>query len=417
MSGRGPGSGRGPESRRSRTAPERVRKDGSGRAGRSSVPFYKASLGRGEVREATSAILSGWLTTGPRVKEFEDRFRRLVGSRHAVAVNSCTAALHLALAAVGVRRGSEVITSPYTFAATGETILYLGARPVFADIDPVTLNVDPGAVRRALTRLTRAIVPVHIGGLPCDMEAIRDLVRGKRVPVVEDAAHALGARIGGRPIGSLSEMTCFSFYATKNLTTGEGGMLTTDDGARAERVRRLSLHGLTRDAWGRYARSGSWRYDVVEMGYKYNMTDVAAGLGLAQLRKFETMQRRRRAIAERYRLHLRECGAFDLPSEPRDARHAWHLYIVRLRPGRLRVGRDRLIELLRSRGIGTSVHFQPLHLLSFYRRTFGYRRGSFPNAERESARAISLPLYPSLEAGEQDRVIEALLDVARRYGR
>jgi dTDP-4-amino-4,6-dideoxygalactose transaminase len=371
----------------------------------------------GEIAEVADAIRSGWLTTGPKVALLEERIRRLVQARHAVAVNSCTAAMHLALAVSGVSRGDEVITSPYTFAATGEAILYLGAKPVFADIDPRTLNVDPIAVERAVTRRTKVLLPVHIAGLPCDLDALRSIARKKRLRVVEDAAHALGAAIDGRPIGGIGDITCLSFYATKNLTTGEGGMATTDDRRVAERLRRLSLHGLTHNAWKRYTRSGSWRYDIVELGYKYNMTDVAAGLGLAQLAKFRSMQRERAVLARRYSRELEGSAAFDLPVEVPGTRHAWHLYILRLRAGVLRLSRDRVIEFLRGAGIGTSVHFLPLHLHSFYRRVLGHRPGDYPRTERESARAISLPLYPGLTTRSQDRVIEALHDLVRRFRR
>lgn len=381
------------------------------------VPFCLPFTDDTEVEQVTQAVRSGWLTTGPKVARFEERIRRMVRAGHAVALNSCTAALHLSLAAAGVGRGDEVITSPYTFAATGEAILYLGARPVLADIDPATLNLDPESVAAAVTRRSRVIVPVHIAGLPCDMKALLDLARRRRLKVIDDAAHALGAWANGRPIGSLSDLTCFSFYATKNLTTGEGGMVTTDDRDLAARVRRLSLHGLSRDAWRRYTRGGSWRYDVVELGFKYNMTDVAAGLGLAQARKFTSMQARRRALARRYSALLQGSDAFDLPVEPRGVVHAWHLYILRLRPGALRLGRDRVIEMLKQEGIGTSVHFLPLHLHSFYRKTFGYRKGDFPHTEKESARAISLPLYPGLTRAAQDRVVGTLLRLARRYRR
>jgi perosamine synthetase len=381
------------------------------------IPFYLPWTDGHEVREVTDSIRSGWLTTGPKVALFEERIRRLVRARHAIAVNSCTAALHLSLAAAGIGRGDEVVTSPYTFAATGEAILYLGARPVFVDIDPRTLNLDAEAVSRAVTRKTRAIVPVHIAGLPCDMPPILALARRRRIRVVDDAAHALGAAVAGRPVGSISDMTCFSFYATKNLTTGEGGMVTTEDDRMAERIRRLSLHGLSRDAWKRYTRSGSWRYDVIDLGFKYNMTDLAAALGLAQGRKFRTIQARRRRLARRYGDLLSSLDAFDLPFEPRGVVHAWHLYVVRLRPGVLRIGRDRLIELLKQRGVGTSVHFLPLHLHSFYRRTFGYAPGDYPHTERESERAISLPLFPGLSLGAQERVVDILHDLARRHRR
>jgi perosamine synthetase len=372
------------------------------------------------VREASrvaKAIRSGWLTTGPLVRELEQKIARYVGARHAVAVNSCTAALHLALVAARIKAGDEVITSPYTFAATGETILYLGARPVFADIDPRTLNIDPRAVERAVTRRTRAIVPVHIAGLPSDTRALERLARRHKLWLIDDAAHALGTKVGTKHIGSMSDITCFSFYATKNLTTGEGGMVTLDDGRLAARVRRLSLHGLSHDAWKRYSRAGSWRYDVVEVGYKDNMTDVAAAIGLGQFEKFGEMQRQRRRLAAYYNGNLASADAFELPAQIPGTTHAWHLYILRVRAGVLRVGRDEIIELLRQRGIGTSVHFQPLHLFSYYRKQLGYRAGAFPHTERESSRVLSLPLYPGLRINQAARVVEALSDLARRFRR
>ena len=402
-----------------RPVPSRIRKRPivKQRAGAARVPFYVPLADRDEIEEVSDSIRSGWLTSGPKVRRFEERIGRLVGSEHAVAVNSCTAALHLALIAAGVEHGDDVITSPYTFVATAEAILYLGARPVFADIDPETLNIDPRAAERALTLRTRALLPIHIAGLPCDMKPLMALARSRRIRVIDDAAHALGASTAGRPIGSIANMTCFSFYATKNLTTGEGGMITLSDGRAARRIRRMRLHGLTSDSWSRHTGARGWNYRIGELGYKYNMTDLAAGMGLAQLRKFPSMQRRRRALARRYTNLLGACDAYDLPVEGPDSVHAWHLYILRLRPGVLRVGRDRLIEELGARGIGTSVHFIPLHRHPFYRKAFGFRPGSFPNAERESARAITLPLYPALSDAAQGRVVNALLDLAARYRR
>jgi dTDP-4-amino-4,6-dideoxygalactose transaminase len=381
------------------------------------IPFCVPFTDQTEIDQVNDSIRSGWLTTGPKTKEFESRIGRYVKAEHAIAVNSCTAALHLGLAAVGVKRGDEVITTPYTFAATGETILYQGARPVLADIEPDTLNISPAAIRKAVTARTRAIVPVHMAGLACDMDEILDIGRRKGIPVIEDAAHALGTTVGPRMIGALSDLTCFSFYATKNLTTGEGGMVTTNDADLAARVRRLSLHGLSRDAWKRYTAAGTWKYDIVDLGYKYNMTDVAAGIGLAQLAKFKAMQARRRLLARRYTRLLRSCDAFDLPVERPGWTHAWHLYILRLRDGVLSIGRDQVIDELRERGIGTSVHFIPLHMHSFYKRTLRHRPGSFPHAEREYARAISLPLFPGLALEDLDRVVECLLDIAARYRR
>jgi len=381
------------------------------------IPFCRPFTDRSEIDEATQAIGSGWLTTGPRVSLFENAVGRYVGARHAVALNSCTAALHLALAASGIGEGDEVVTSPYTFAATGEAILYLKARPVFADIDAATLNIDPESIERVVTPRTRAIVPVHIAGLPCDMDAILAIARRRGLKVIDDAAHALGARYGRHAIGSLSDLTCFSFYATKNLATGEGGMVTLEDGGLADRIRRLSLHGMTHDAWKRYTRSGSWRYDIVELGFKYNMTDVAAALGLAQFSKFRRMQALRRRLARRYTARLGTSDAFDLPVERPGSLHAWHLYILRLRAGVLRLDRDRLMALLKARGIGASVHFLPLHLHTYYRRMLGYASGSFPRTEAESARALSLPLHPGLSRSDQDRVVEALLDISARHRR
>ena len=381
------------------------------------LPFYKPPIDGAETREALEAIASGWLTTGPRVARFETEIARLAGARHAVALNSCTAALHLALAAIRVGPGDEVITSPYTFAATGEAILYLGARPVFVDIDSRTLNLDPERLARAVTRRTRAIVPIHVAGLPCDMRGINAVARRKRLRVIDDAAHAIGAAVGRRPVGSLADMTCFSFYATKNLTTGEGGMVVLDDARLAARVRLLSLHGLSRDAWKRYTRSGTWKYDVVDLGFKYNMTDVAAAIGLAQARKFRRLQERRRRIAALYTRLLDGEEAFETPPESPGTTHAWHLYILRLRPDVLGLGRDALIDRLKERGIGTSVHFQPLHLFSYYRRRFGHRPGDFPHTEEQSARALSLPFYPDLTRADVERVVAVLRDLARRHRR
>jgi perosamine synthetase len=381
------------------------------------VPFFCPFVDNREIAQAREAIRSGWLTSGPKVARFEKEIGALVGSPHAVAVNSCTAALHLSLVGCGVGQGDEVITTPYTFAATGEAILYLGARPIFADIDPGTLNISPQAVEQCLSTRTRAILPVHIAGLPCDMRAIGRIARQRGIPVVEDAAHALGASVHGRAIGSISEATCFSFYATKNLTTGEGGMITTRRAALARRLRLLSLHGLSLDAWKRYGRGGSWRYNVESLGFKYNMTDVAAAIGLAQASKFHDMQRRRRLLARRYNSLLADLEAFELPREYPGSVHAWHLYIIRIRKEVLRIARDAVIDKLREGGIGTSVHFIPLHLHSFYRKRFGYRRGSYPHAESESERVISLPLFPGLLRRHQTRVVETLRQIAARYRR
>jgi len=359
------------------------------------IPFHRPSIDERELKAIEEVLRSGWITTGERTREFERRFAEYVGASHAVALNSCTAALHLALAAEGIKAGDEVITTPYTFVATVETVCYLGARPVFVDIDPTTRNIDPAAIEERITAKTRAIVPVHIAGLPCDMDSISEIASRHGIPVIEDAAHSLPASYKGRRIGSLSRATAFSFYATKNLTTGEGGMLTTEDAELAQRYRRLSLHGITADGWKRYRLGGKWFYEVVEMGYKYNLTDVASAMGLVQLEKLDAFDARRRELARAYGEHLRDLPELTLPEEPDHVRHAWHLYIVGLTPA-ARVNREGFIEHLTARGVGTSVHFIPAHLHPYYAELLGHGRGDFPRAEAAFDAAISLPLYPAM---------------------
>ena len=370
------------------------------------VPFHRPSFDDRELKAIEEVLRSGWITTGERTREFERRFAEYVGATHAVAVNSCTAALHLALAAEGIGAGDEVVTTPYTFVATVETICYLGAKPVFADVDPVTRNIDPEAVAGKITPRTRAIVPVHIAGLPCDLDAIHRVADAHGIPVLEDAAHSLPAAYKGRRIGSLSRATAFSFYATKNLTTAEGGMLTTEDADLAVRLRRLSLHGITADGWKRYRLGGKWFYEVVEMGYKYNLTDVAAAMGLVQLDKLDGFDVRRHAIARAFGEKLAGLPLV-LPVEPPDAHHAWHLYIVSLTPD-APITREQLIERLTERGIGTSVHFIPAHLHPYYAAHLGHREGDFPRAEAAFKCAVSLPLYPAMTDEDVDYVASSV---------
>ena len=365
------------------------------RAGVRQVPFHRPSFDERELRAIEEVLRSGWITTGERTREFERRFAEYVGATHAVAVNSCTAGLHLALAAEGIGAGDEVITTPYTFVATVETICYLGARPVFVDVDPATRNIDPAAIVAKITPRTKAIVPVHIAGLPADLDEIHAIAEPRGIPVLEDAAHSLPASYKGRRIGSLSRATAFSFYATKNLTTAEGGMLTTEDADLAARYRRLSLHGITADGWKRYRLGGKWFYEVVEMGYKYNLTDVAAAMGLVQLDKLDGFDARRHEIAKAFHDRFADLPDLALPSEPADRRHAWHLYIVGL-TDKSRATREQFIERLTERGIGTSVHFIPAHLHPYYAAHLGHKRGDFPRAEAAFECAVSLPLYPAM---------------------
>ena len=381
------------------------------------LPFHRASIGSEEVEAVLEVLRSGWLTTGPRVKQFEAAFAQHVSASHAVALSSCTAALHLALATIGIQEGDEVILPTMTFASSGEVILYFGARPVLIDSAADSFHMDPALIEAAITPRTKAIVPVHYSGYAFELDAILAIARRHNLQVIEDAAHSFPSHYNGRAIGGFGDITCFSFYATKTITTGEGGMLTTENPVYADRVRILSLHGISRDAWKRYTSEGSWRYDIEATGYKYNLTDLQAAIGLAQLQKSQILLARRAALAARYTQHLSEVDAFSVPVLPQNATHAWHLYVLQVNADLLRISRDRVIEELKSRGIGTSVHFIPLHLHSLYQNLCGYRPAQFPNAERHFSRAISLPLFPDLSFGEQDRVIQALRDIAHQYRR
>lgn len=366
------------------------------------LPFALPAIGDEEAADVVEALLSGWLTTGPRTKRFEEEFADYVGADHAIAVSSATAGLHLALAALGVGPGDEVITTPLTFCATANVAVHLGATPVFADIGPDG-NIDPVAIAARITPRTRAIIPVHFGGLPCDMGAIMALAREHGVPVVEDAAHAIGAT----PPGA-ADLTVFSFYATKNLTTGEGGMVTCADPALAERVRLLGLHGISKDAWKRYTAEGSWYYEVTAAGYKYNMTDLQAALGLRQLARFPALQGARRALVAEYDRLLDGVAQVTRPPHgPGDVVHAWHLYPIRLDLAGLPLSRGEFIESLRARGIGASVHFIPLHLQPFYQERCGLRRGDYPRAEAWYDGSDTLPSYPRMTMSDVARVVDA----------
>ena len=397
----------------------------------SHLPFALPDITDEEIQAVTAVLRSGWITTGPETKAFEQEFARYLGVSHAVAVNSCTAALHLALEALGVTAGDEVLTSTITFTATAEVAEYLGARSRFIDVERDTLNLSPDRVRDTIEReytrrdrewrhretggTLRAIVPVHYGGHPCDMEALLAIAAEYELKVVDDAAHALPASIGGRRIGAMGCPTSFSFYATKTLTTAEGGMFCTDDDALADRVRLMSLHGISRDAWKRYAADGSWSYEVIDAGYKYNLTDIAAALGRVQLRRVELMLERREAIAARYADELASLVALELPTVRPGVGHAWHLYPMRLRLDRLTIDRARFIEELRKRRIGASVHFIPLHKQPFYERRYRYRPTDFPMAEVEYPRLVSLPIYSRMSEEDVGTVVAAVAEIAQEF--
>ena len=380
------------------------------------IAFALPDITEAEIEAVADVLRSRWLTTGARARDFESRFAEAVEAPYAVALNSCTAALHLSLEALGVREDDLVFLPPYTFAASGEVIRYLGATPVLVDIDPVTSNIDPEALRARIQRAVShgegrpaAVLPVHFSGVPCDMEAIWDLAREFDLAVVEDAAHAFPSTYHERPVGwmprDIRGTTCFSFYATKTITTGEGGMVTTFDEAVADRMRVMSLHGLSKQAWNRYA-GGGWRYDITAPGYKYNLTDIAAALGLAQLERATDMAKRRSSIAERYTEAFSSLGVFECPVVPHDRVSSWHLYVIRLVAPLGEPERDRMIDDLKDRGIGTSMHFIPLHLHSYYRDLYGYEPGDFPHSHDNYRRALSLPIYSAMSDEEVERVID-----------
>lgn len=372
------------------------------------LPYHAPSIGDAETRAVVETLQSGWLTTGPRTRQFEKDFAAYVGARHAIAVNSCTAALHLALEAIGISRDDEVIVPTMTFAATAEVVAYFGAKPVLVDSQRDTYNMDPAAVAAAITPRTRAIIPVHYGGQPCDMAELLDIAHRHGIRIVEDAAHSLPASYRGRSIGSISDITCFSFYATKTLSTGEGGMITTDEDAAADRMRIMALHGISRDAWKRYTAEGSWYYEILHPGFKYNLTDIASALGLAQLARQAEFLEARRRIAARYSEAFQAIDEIRCPVARPDRSHAWHLYVIEIDSQSLSISRNEFLEAMKREGIGTSVHFIPLHLHPYYRDHYGYVPGDFPNALAAYERIVSLPIYPAMSDADVQDVIDSV---------
>jgi len=381
------------------------------------ITFHRPEIGEEEVRSVVETLRSGWLTTGPKVKRFEEDFARYLGCTHAVAVNSGTAALHLALDAIGIKEGDEVIVPTMTFAATAEVVLYFKANPVLVDCEPNTLNLDAKQVESAVTPRTKAIIPVHMGGQPCDMEPILELARRYNLKVIEDAAHALPATYHGKKVGTIGDITCFSFYATKTITTGEGGMATTENPEWANRMRVMSLHGITADAWDRYTDKGSWYYEIIRPGYKYNLTDIAAALGIEQLKRCDQFWQARRRIAGRYHEAFADLPEIRRPACIPDIQHAWHLYVIQLNIERLSINRQDFIKALKSQKIGASVHFIPLHLHPFYRGRFGYQATDFPQANAVFGRIVSLPIYPGMTEANVRDVIVAVRKFIQGYRR
>ncbi len=377
------------------------------------LPFALPDIGEEEIAEVVESLRSGWLTTGPKTQRFEREFADFIGSDvQALAVNSATAGLHLVLEAFGIGPGDEIITTPYTFTATAGVVRHLGADPVFVDIDPKTFNLDPAKIERAITPRTKAIIPVHFAGLACDMEPIIEIARRHGLKILEDAAHALPATYHNQLIGTLdTDATVFSFYATKTITTGEGGMIVTRDHAVAERCRAMRLHGISRDAFDRYTSTKpSWHYEVIAPGFKYNLTDIASSIGLQQLKKAWNFQEQRQCMAERYDAELAGLQ-ITLPPQPENGDlHSWHLYAVRLNDN-VAISREEFIQQMSARGIGCSVHFIPLHLHPYWQKAYDLQPHDFPMAWRAFERAVSLPLYTRMTEDDQTRVVEAVKDV------
>ena len=382
------------------------------------IPFARPSIGKEEEEAVLEVLRSGWLTTAGQSLEFEREFAAFTGAAHALAVNSATAGLHLALEALGIGPGDKVITTPYTFTSTAEVIRYLNADPVFVDIDRDTLTIDPEKIEEAFRNQQniKAVIPVHLGGYPCDMDRIMEIAGRYGAAVVEDAAHALPVKTPSGFLGCIGDIGVYSFYATKTITTGEGGMVVTGNPEIARRISVMRLHGIDREVWRRYTeQKASWQYDVVEAGFKYNLPDISAAIGRVQLKKAEAFLRRRRQIAQQYITGLSGCSFLRVPEFIEN--HAWHLFILRLRNGTLAIDRDEYIRRLQKAGIGISVHYIPLHIMGYYRRRYGLKAEDFPISMEVFRSVLSLPIYPDLKDTQVRRIIDTVRSIGEDASR
>ncbi len=366
------------------------------------IPYCQALIEEDEINEVIDTLKYGWLTMGPKTLKLEKLLAKYLGAKHVVVVSSCTAAMHLSLIALGIGKGDEVITTPFTFVSTANVIIQAGAEPVFVDIKKDTYDIDPEQIKKAITPRTKAIMPVHYAGQPCDIEAILDIAKKHNLFVIEDAAHAIGAEYKNKKIGTFGTTTCFSFYATKNMTTCEGGAIATNNSKIADKIRILRLHGMDRDAWKRYSEKGSWYYEIKDCGWKYNLIDMQAAIGIHQLKKLDKFNRIRRRYAKIYNEGFKKIKKITIPHERLNIKHVYYLYPI------LVDGYDRkeFIKKMQKRGIGCSVHFIPLHLHPFYKSRFGFKKGDFPNSEWVYKREVSLPLYPKMKEEDLRYVIE-----------
>ncbi len=376
------------------------------------LPFSRPFISREAIDEVVSCLESGWITTGPRVAQFTEDLKQYLGAPYVMTLSSATAGLHLALLTMKLEPGDEVITTPLTFAATLNTIVLAGARPVLVDIDPHTLNMDVSRIEEKITSKTRALLPVHFAGLPVDLDEIYRIANQYQLRVIEDAAHAIGTEYKGKKIGSFGDTQVFSFHPNKNMTTGEGGCVATRDAALAKQIGLLRFHGIDRESWNRFSKSGSQDYDIVLPGLKYNMMDIQAALGLHQLKELEGFIERRTELVNRYQEVLRDWPQWILPSEPSFShRHAWHLYTPLLQEEVAGMDRNEFMERMKNKNIGTGLHYRAVHLYPYYRDQFGFQRGDFPQAEAVGDRIVSLPLFPSMTDAEQDRVIDMMYSI------
>jgi dTDP-4-amino-4,6-dideoxygalactose transaminase len=376
------------------------------------LPFSKPTISREAIAEVVSCLESGWITTGPRVAQFTEKLKEYLSAPHVLPLSSATAGLHLTLLAMGLQPGDEVITTPLTFAATLNTIVLAGGIPVLVDIDPATLNMDLNQVEQAINHKTRVIMPVHFAGLPLDMDCLYQLAEKHNLRVVEDAAHAIGTEYQGKRIGGFGDTQVFSFHPNKNMTTGEGGCIATRDSELAKKIELLRFHGMDREAWNRFGKSGNQDYEIVLPGFKYNMMDIQAALGLHQLDDLESFIERRTALAARYQEVLGDWLEWTLPKSPTyDHRHAWHLYTPLINEEAAKMTRDEFMQKMKEKNIGTGLHYRAVHLYPYYREQFGFQRGDFPYAESAGERIVSLPLFPTMTDAEHDRVVDVMYSI------
>jgi dTDP-4-amino-4,6-dideoxygalactose transaminase len=372
-------------------------------------PFF----GKEEKKEVLAALDSGWVTLGPRTKQFEEDFAKFVGAKYAVAVSSCTAGIHLSLLAAGIGQGDEVITTPFTFVASANPIVHVGAKPVFVDIDPQTFNIDASQIEKKITKKTKAIIPVHYAGLPVDLDAIRKIAKKHKLILIEDGAHAAGATYNKEKIGSIGDMTNFSFHPLKNMSTGDGGMVTTNNEKYATALQKFRLHGMSRDAWKRHTATGSWRYDVDEAGYKYNMTDIQAALGIHQLKKLPQFLKIRKEYAKLYDKAFAKVPEITVPFITSGQKHIYTLYTIKIDTSNLKITRDEIVEELKKANIGTNIQFIPVHYFTYYSKAYGYKKGDFPNVEKVFEEILSLPLYPKMKINEINYVSKTLINLIK----